>query len=313
MTIPKRDRPSYIPFLFGGTAGILATCVVQPLDLIKTRMQLSGEGGSARAHSNAFGAARTIVRTEGFFKLYAGLSSGLFRQATYTTARLGMFQYLHDKFQNADGSLPLYKRLLIGMAAGGFGSVIGTPAEVCLIRMTSDGRLPVEQRRNYKHVFDALRQISAKEGFFAMWRGCTPTVIRAMVVNAAQLGTYAQAKDVLYRTGKFNNDIWLHIPASTISGLVTTIASLPVDITKTRIQTQKIIDGKPQYKGSLDCVTTVVRKEGPLALWKGFLPYFFRLGPHTIITFILLEQFYGAYDKAFLGIESLNDTQKKKI
>lgn len=57
--------------------------------------------------------------------------------------------------------------------AGGFGAVIGTPAEVALIRMTSDGRLPPEQRRGYKNVFDALLRICREEGVLAMWRGCT--------------------------------------------------------------------------------------------------------------------------------------------
>ena len=44
----------------------------------------------------------------------------------------------------------------IGMAAGATGAFVGTPAEVALIRMTSDGNLPADQRRNYKSVFDAL-------------------------------------------------------------------------------------------------------------------------------------------------------------
>jgi len=46
----------------------------------------------------------------------------------------------------------------------------------------------------------------------------------------------------------------------------------------------------PQYSGIIDCVIKVVRKEGFLSLWKGFVPYFLRLGPHTILTFIFLEQ-----------------------
>ena len=35
----------------------------------------------------------------------------------------------------------------MGMASGGIGSLVGTPAEVALVRMTADGKLPVEQRR----------------------------------------------------------------------------------------------------------------------------------------------------------------------
>lgn len=65
-------------------------------------------------------------------------------------------------------------------------------------------------------------------------QGCWPTVLRAMVVNAAQLATYSQAKESLLITGKFKDGIALHFTASMISGLATTLASMPVDIAKTR-------------------------------------------------------------------------------
>lgn len=50
-------------------------------------------------------------------------------------------------------------------------------------------------------------------------------------------------------------------------------------------------------QSQLEVVTTLLRSEGVLALWKGFLPYYARLGPHTVLTFILLEQFNSAYQK----------------
>ena len=40
--------------------------------------------------------ASAIVKQDGFGALYRGLSAGLLRQATYTTARLGIFQGLSD-------------------------------------------------------------------------------------------------------------------------------------------------------------------------------------------------------------------------
>ncbi len=45
--------------------------------------------------------------------------------------------------------------------------------------------------------------------------------------------------------------MFCHFVASMISGLITTIASMPVDIAKTRIQTMKVMDGKPEYNGAL--------------------------------------------------------------
>ena len=54
-------------------------------------------------------------------------------------------------------------------------------------------------------------------------------------------------------------------------------------------------DGKPEYRGSIDVITKVAKQEGIVALWKGFTPYYCRLGPHTVITFILMEQMTVAY------------------
>lgn len=43
-----------------------------------------------------FAVASSIIAKEGFGSLYKGLSAGLLRQATYTTARLGIFNSLSD-------------------------------------------------------------------------------------------------------------------------------------------------------------------------------------------------------------------------
>lgn len=86
----------------------------------------------------------------------------------------------------------------------------------------------------YKNVFDALLRIIKEEGLLTLWRGAIPTMGRAMVVNAAQLASYSQAKQALLETGYFRENIMLHFASSMISGLVTTAASMPVDIAKTR-------------------------------------------------------------------------------
>ncbi|KIH43976.1 hypothetical protein ANCDUO_26011 [Ancylostoma duodenale] len=43
----KASIPNGIKFAFGGSAGMAATLFVQPLDLVKNRMQLSGTTGIA--------------------------------------------------------------------------------------------------------------------------------------------------------------------------------------------------------------------------------------------------------------------------
>jgi len=278
-----------------------ATLFVQPLDLIKNRMQLSGMGGGAKEHKTSFHLLASVLKNEGITGIYTGLSAGLLRQASYTTTRLGIYTWLFE-ISSSDGKPPSFlMKASLGMAAGATGAFVGTPAEVALIRMTADGRLPMAERRNYTNVFNALYRITREEGVLTLWRGTIPTMGRAMVVNAAQLASYSQAKQFLLSTPYFSDNIWCHFWASMISGLVTTAASMPVDIAKTRIQNMKTINGVPEYKGAFDVLGKVVRNEGFFALWKGFTPYYARLGPHTVLTFIFLERFNAFYIRSVYG------------
>lgn len=103
---PKNETPKWVNFLFGGTAGMAATCFVQPLDLIKNRMQLSGEGGQKRQYANSLDAIIKVSRNEGVLALYNGIGAGLLRQATYTTTRLGVYTSLFERLQRTNEGVP---------------------------------------------------------------------------------------------------------------------------------------------------------------------------------------------------------------
>ncbi|XP_030079646.1 mitochondrial 2-oxoglutarate/malate carrier protein [Drosophila hydei] len=294
--------PSYMKYVLGGTAGMLASVIVQPLDLVKTRMQVAGASGKSE-YKSSFDCMAKVLKSEGILAFYNGVSAGLLRQATYTTTRMGVYQMEVEAYQkNYQKSPNVLASMLMGIVAGACGAVVGNPAEVSLIRMMADNRLPEDQRRNYKNVGDAMTRIIREEGVLALWRGCMPTIGRAMIVNMVQLGSYSQFK-ILFKE-YMNEGLGLHIVASMCSGLLTTIASMPMDMAKTRIQNMKITDGHREYKGTLDVLATVTRNEGVFSLWKGFTPYLCRLGPHTVFAFVFLEQLNAAYYKYVLGVES---------
>lgn len=257
-------------------------------------MQLSGEGGTAKAYKNSFDAIKTILRTEGVIGIYNGLSAGLFRQATYTTSRMGIYLTVLDHFNNKyNNQLGFFSKAGIGIFSGGIAAYIGTPAEVALIRMTADGKLPPAERRGYKNVFNALYRISKEESIFTLWKGATPTFARAMVVNGAQLATYSQLKEFLVSSKYLQEGILVHFCASMCSGFVTAVVSMPVDIVKTRVQKAS------GATNPLKIFTGIIQNEGILSLWKGFTPCYARLGPNTVLTFIFLEQLNLFYKRIF--------------
>eukprot|EP00959_Pyramimonas_sp_CCMP1952_P165996 3469439-Pyramimonas_sp.AAC.3 len=64
-----------------------------------------------------------------------------------------------------DGKPPgLLGKAACGIAGGGFGAVIGSPADLSLIRMQTDSQLPVGERRGYRHAGDALVRFTHQWG-----------------------------------------------------------------------------------------------------------------------------------------------------
>lgn len=302
----QKKIPKYMQYVIGGASGMTATCFVQPMDLIKTRMQMAGIGGKSKEYKNSLDVLVKVIKNEGITKCWKGLGAGLLRQATYTTGRMGVYQNLNELYKTHIQKTPsVTDSMAMGIMAGAAGAFVGNPAEVILIRMVTDGKLPQAERRNYKNVGHAFIRILREEGMVGLWKGCIPTVGRAMVVNMCQLASYSQIKNFLHQGPlKIDQGFYLHVMASTVSGLLTSVASMPLDIAKTRIQNMKTAPGsKPAYSGTIDVLVKIFKNEGLLALWKGFTPYFARVTPHTILVFVFLEQYNKLYQKYVLGSE----------
>ncbi|KAF2279726.1 mitochondrial carrier [Westerdykella ornata] len=281
-----------LPFINGGLAGMTATTVVQPVDMIKVRLQLAGEGVRTGPKPTPITVFREIVSQGKVLDLYTGLSAGLLRQAVYTTARLGFFDTFMKSLTTsaeAKGSkVGFTERAGAGLAAGGLAAMIGNPADLALIRMQSDGLKPAAQRANYTSVVDALIRISKNEGIGRLWAGCYPTVARAMALNFGQLAFFSEAKNQLKNTSLSTQTQTL--AASAVAGFFASFFSLPFDFVKTRLQKQtKGPDGTLPYKGMFDCFKKVARDEGLLRFYRGFGTYYVRIAPHAMVTLIVAD------------------------
>lgn len=275
-----------LPFINGGLAGMFATACIQPVDMVKVRLQLAGEGAKSGPKPTVMGVTREVIASGRVLDLYTGLSAGLLRQAVYTTARLGFFDTFQNKLQaraDANGTKVTFaERAAAGLTAGGLAAMVGNPADLALIRMQSDGLKPKDQRANYRSVFDALRRIAKAEGVTALWSGAYPTVVRAMALNFGQLTFFAESKTQLKERFPDLSESANRFGASAIAGFFASFFSLPFDFIKTRLQKQsKGPDGKLPYNGFLDCAKQVVQKEGPLRFYRGFGTYYIRIAPHA--------------------------------
>ncbi|CAD7956767.1 unnamed protein product [Amoebophrya sp. A25] len=278
------------PFLTGSMAGSFATCCIQPMDMIKVRIQVAAAEGKPTSPVTI---ASTMLKEEGFLAMYSGLSAGITRQVIYTGARLGLYDIFTDMAKNpGEKSLGAGKTALCALSAGGLAAIVGNPADLSLIRMQTDAMLPAAERKGYKHAGDAMATIARTEGFMGLFKGAAPTSVRAMALNLGMLGGNTKAKEVLSGTfGLDKSSAGCIFGASAIAGFFASAFSLPFDFVKTQIQKMKPgPDGKMPYTGSVDCALKMLKEGGPLRFYAGFPTYYFRIAPHAMITLIAQDQ-----------------------
>ncbi|KID85701.1 dicarboxylate carrier protein [Metarhizium guizhouense ARSEF 977] len=205
----------------------------------------------------------TPTYSAGIPSLWGGLSASILRQGTYSTARFGLHNHLSSQLLQTSGRdrLPASWNIACAGVSGGIAGLIGNPTEVVLVRMCADGAKPARDRFRYSNPFVGLWRVWKEEGAKAFGRGIGPNVTRSVLMNVSQIASYASAKQSLLASNNMSDNITTHALASLIAGT-----------------------------GLLQIVRNGLRDEGPRFLMKGWTPAWLRLTPHTVLTFVFMEQ-----------------------
>ncbi|KAN0063142.1 hypothetical protein ACQY0O_004306 [Thecaphora frezii] len=271
------------PFWLGGASASIAACFTHPLDLTKTRMQ------TAKHRHGMVSLLFNTLRKEGPRGWYVGLSASLLRQMTYSVTRFGVYDKLKQVARTSGNDpsqpLPAWKMALCASVAGAAGGLAGNPADIILVRMTSDVNRPESERYKYRNALQGVVRMSREEGVTSLFRGLGPNIVRAILMNASQLATYDFFKTKLLSSGFFNEGTLLHFSASFMAGTVATTICSPADVIKSRV-----MNANGSGQSIVATLTTSLKKEGPGFLFRGWTPAWMRLSPNTIIVFVVLEK-----------------------
>jgi len=287
--MPNQQR---YPFWLGGVAASMAACCTHPLDLTKVRMQTIApvEG----QHLSTIAVLRRTILESGVRDLYSGLTAALLRQMSYSLVRLGSYESIKAQLLQ-DGTSSTGRLLLAAMLAGGLGGIAGNPADILLVRMTSDSIRPPEKRYNYPNALSGLVRMIRDEGVRSLFRGLGTNTVRAVLMNASQVGSYDFFKSAFLRRRvpvidyQLRDNLLLHTLASICSGTVATTVCAPADVIRSRVMSAS------GHASPLEVLKTSLRAEGPRFLFKGWTPAFIRLGPNTVFMFVFFEQLKGAW------------------
>lgn len=120
-------------FVIGAVSAVCAGCFTNPLEVVKTRMQLQGElkarGQYTRHYKHFFHAFYVIGKTDGLLALQKGLVPALIHQVLLNGTRLGIYQIAEERKWNLkdNGDISLGNTLLISSSAGAISAFTGSP------------------------------------------------------------------------------------------------------------------------------------------------------------------------------------------
>jgi len=269
-------------------AASMAACCTHPLDLTKVRMQtLYLEPGVKRPSTLAI--IRLSIQKSGFRSLYTGMTASLMRQMSYSLVRLGSYEKMKQKL--TDKGKPTTTRLLIAAGlSGALGGIAGNPADIILVRMTSDVTRPKEKRYGYRNGPSGLMSLIREEGVRGLARGLGTNTTRAVLMNVSQVGSYDFFKSTLLRHPipvldyQLKDSLLLHVISSCLAGTVATTICSPADVLRSRLMSSS------SSAGILTVLSKSFANEGPRFILKGWTPAFIRLGPNTVLMFVFYEQ-----------------------
>lgn len=272
-----------------GTAAVITVTFIHPIDVVKTRIQISSEYGAL----GMGGTVKKIAGAEGVAALWKGVNAAWLREASYTSLRLGLYEPCKVAFGcTTPETTTFVKKFAAGSAAGALGSLAGNPFDVLKTKMmATEGSVP--------SISGTAKDLFKNQGIGGFYRGIDSNVLRAMVLNGTKMACYDQAKGVVVNvTGLSKSSLITQFLSATSAGFFMTCTVSPFDMVRTRLMNQPA-DAKI-YNNALDCFAKIVRNEGPLTLWRGFIPIWSRFAPTTTIQLVIFEQLRG-----LMGMKSL--------
>ncbi|KAF9894984.1 hypothetical protein FE257_004608 [Aspergillus nanangensis] len=238
----EEPRPPYLhAMLAGGTGGTCGDMLMHSLDTVKTRQQ--GDPHFPPKYTSMTSSYTTIYRQEGVLRgLYGGVTPALLGSFPGTVIFFGVYEYT-KRLMIDRGINPNIAYLSGGFFADLAASIVYVPSEVLKTRLQLQGRYNnphFNSGYNYRSTTDALRTIVRQEGFSALFYGYKATIFRDLPFSALQFAFYEQEhKMAIDWVGSRDIGLGLEILTAATAGGMAGVITCPMDVVKTRIQTQQ--------------------------------------------------------------------------
>ncbi len=254
--------------LVGGTAGVISRTLTAPLELYKIQSQ-----NNYMTESNI----KNVLRKEGFHYLWKGNLTNCLRAFPQFGISYSVYSFSKDNIFNKIKN-ENYKNLYSGGVAGLFSMAIIYPLETIRTRLSLQ-----MNKSHYTSINAALRKMK----FGEIYNGLNVSLLGYIPFTGFNFMFFNYYKNIFENMNMDNNSIKLL--AGGFSGISSLSFTYPTDLVRRRLQMQGFSNKVPIYNGIFDTFYKIIKTEGFLALYSGFLIAQIRIFPCLAIQFWCLE------------------------
>mmetsp|Transcript_48744 Transcript_48744/g.95595 ORF Transcript_48744/g.95595 Transcript_48744/m.95595 type:complete len:297 (+) Transcript_48744:32-922(+) len=267
--------------LAGGIAGATEATIMFPTEFVKTQLQLQARAQGKQQYKGVLDCATQIVKQKGFFGLYSGCTTLIVGSIPKAAVRFGAFSQIKAKLAGPDGKLSQLNTVAAGMSAGLCEAVLAvTPMETVKTKLIHDAN---SANPRYRGLFHGVRTMVAEDGIGSIYKGLGPTMARQGFNQAIRFTIFDNLNRMYTSTGREKTATSSFV-CGMGAGFISVYLTMPIDVVKTQMQGLEA----SQYKSSFDCISSIVKNKGVLALWKGTTP---RLGRVTFSGGIIFSSY----------------------
>ncbi|KAK3519386.1 hypothetical protein QTP70_026951 [Hemibagrus guttatus] len=290
------QQPVSLPakLINGGIAGMVGVTCVFPIDLAKTRLQ--NQRSSQQVYKNMMDCLIKTVRSEGYFGMYRGAAVNLTLVTPEKAIKLAANDFFRHQFSKADSRLSVFKEMLAGCGAGVCQVIVTTPMEMLKIQLQDAGRLVAQRNVTVipalklgagstvincayslgptTHIrrtsaIQITQELLRTHGIQGLYKGLGATLMRDIPFSVVYFPLFAHLNQLGKPSEAENAPFYWNFASGCGAGCVAAVAVSPCDVVKTRLQSLNKGSHEEMYSGVMDCVSKIIRKEGPAALLKG--------------------------------------------
>jgi len=270
--------------LIGGSIGAISKTVMAPVERVKLLMQTQDSNpevlaGKVERYKGIGDCFRRVYAEQGLAAFWRGNLVNCLRYAPQQGSALAFNDFLNNAFPVYNPNTDFWKGFGVKLASGGLAGALANticyPFDFARTRLASD---LAKGKPQFKGIADCILTTVRNQGITGLYTGWTVTCMGAFVYRAGQLGCFKQIQDLNpYAKDKGTIGAVSSFVSVTIARTVVMPFNYPFDTVRRRmmLQSEKPL-AERVYKGSIDCFSQVLRKEGLKGMYKGMVPELFR-------------------------------------